>query len=103
VTWPVHAWSSNQLVSPLVAALVAEQKTADHRGELLRFIQTISADPRRGCFRNPSRSARLKDANPGCCDRGFRARVGTCCAPAIPAAIDASAGDQAVSRGSGRS
>jgi hypothetical protein len=34
----LHAWSSTQLVGLLVAASVAERKSADHRGELLRSV-----------------------------------------------------------------
>jgi hypothetical protein len=32
-----HAWSSTRLVGSLVAAFVAERKSADHSGKLLRF------------------------------------------------------------------
>jgi hypothetical protein len=35
---PDYAWSSSQLVGLLVAASVAEQKSADHRGVWLRFV-----------------------------------------------------------------
>ena len=38
----LDAWSSSQLVGPLVAALVVEQKSADHGGGLLRFVHSDS-------------------------------------------------------------
>jgi hypothetical protein len=33
-----HAWRSSQLVGSLLAAFVAEQKSVDHSGKLLRFV-----------------------------------------------------------------
>jgi hypothetical protein len=38
------AWSSSQLVGSLVAALVAEQKSADQRVGLLRFVRSGSLE-----------------------------------------------------------
>jgi hypothetical protein len=42
----LDAWSNSRLVGSLVAALVAEQKSADHSGALLRFVEAVSQSPR---------------------------------------------------------
>lgn len=51
-----HAWRSSQLVGSQVAASVAEQKSSDHRGELLRFVQRGNADTDELRARNASQS-----------------------------------------------
>ena len=43
--WLLHAYRSSQLVASRVAPLLAEQKNADHAGELLRFVRTSRERP----------------------------------------------------------
>src|SRR2546430_1419406 len=42
--WPVLSGRSGRCDGSLVAALVAEQKSADHGGALLRFVQRDNAE-----------------------------------------------------------